>query len=79
MGRANRYLGARNFSRVIGIGRDAYGTWYKPKPTVIEKLGGRKVVRRIRYSKGDVWGNPVERCSAKEYKSFYDPKSFGGS
>jgi len=76
---ANRYIGAFNSSVVDGLSRDAFGTVYPPKPTVIERLSKGSVVYKQQnkmYDKGDVWDNPDEVVAQKEYKAFHRPKEF---
>jgi hypothetical protein len=82
MGRANRYIGARNASTVKPLERDAFGLYYSPKATVKEVLAKSnkypKMFRRLTsISKGDVWDNPDEAVARKESKAFHNPKEFG--
>ena len=82
MGRANRYLGARNRSTVRHIEGSPFGTLYPQKATKREVLANTsrfpKTFRRLlSFSKGDVWENKDEVVAGKETKAFHNPKTFG--
>ena len=63
MGRSNRYLGAFNRSTVKGLERQAFGTWFAPKPTVLQRKGmGAKVLQ------------PEELRRAKQIREIYSGK-----